>query len=203
MSRYSQGVLARKLVNSPCKPLLSLPLLTAFSAVFCRTSVPAARGSRITILKPPAVPKPSIGGAPKTWTWASGISSSNSSCKRSAMASADRSACLRKKCRSLASSAATSSSVSRPAEGEPALSARSFSRNFFFFSRSRSGARRSWKSSSIRYIEPKLGAFTFKSRDWPLTATRFLTPSVRPQWPRFAARLSRCAAPRRRRAVAG
>ena len=79
MSRYSQGVLARKLVNRPCEARRRrLPSATTLSATSCSASRPVSPRSSIMILKPPAVPRPSTGGAPKTLT----RPSVTSSCER-------------------------------------------------------------------------------------------------------------------------
>ena len=67
MSRYSQGVLARKLVNRSCSPGVVGRLGHDLSAdVLQARPGPMSPRSSITILKPPAVPRPSSGGAPKT-----------------------------------------------------------------------------------------------------------------------------------------
>ena len=82
MSRYSQGVLARKLVNKPCRPRRVVAGVDdAVRPPSAAPRRPMSPRSSTTILKPPAVPRPSTGGAPKTLTRPSLISSCSVVCK--------------------------------------------------------------------------------------------------------------------------
>ena len=74
MSKYNQGVLARELLKSPCKPGVLLPRSTIRSLIRWRSANPRLPRSSMMSLKPPVVPKPSIGGAPNAVTIAPRIS---------------------------------------------------------------------------------------------------------------------------------
>jgi hypothetical protein len=95
MSRYSQGVSARKLVNRSCSPSVRPPAATTSSATYWRVFSPVSPRSSTTTLNPPAVPSPSSGGAPKTLITPSLISPCRASRSRAAMASPDSSAAVR------------------------------------------------------------------------------------------------------------
>ena len=83
-------VLARKLVNSPVSPGISLPAWITSCTTVSRVPKPRSARSSITILKPPAVPKPSTGGAPRMLTSPSRTSFSNRCFKSAVMTSAVR-----------------------------------------------------------------------------------------------------------------
>ena len=74
MSMYSCGVLERNMVNRPTRPGVLGQLVDQLVGVLLqRSASPSEPRSSTISLKPPAVPMPGTGGAPKTLTTASGI----------------------------------------------------------------------------------------------------------------------------------
>ena len=90
MISSSQGVLARKLVNRPCK--LRVVLAGGDDLVGASSAGPAGRCRRVSwtmILKPPAVPRPSTGGARRCSRSPAALPSEVAPASRAAMASLD------------------------------------------------------------------------------------------------------------------
>ena len=55
-------------LNSPCTVPVAVPSMTTWSLTRCNSAAPAPPRSSTTSFRPPVVPRPSIGGAPKART---------------------------------------------------------------------------------------------------------------------------------------